>query len=110
MRVQDGLESTNVFLGMRSSEHDFGLATSWQVFMASLILTWSRCSAIDIPLEVLSIYTFRKSYSSILSSFSQPGFFCKITKPSRTWAKGIYSSVASSARSVVPSRTGVECV
>ena len=49
-------------------------------------------------------------YSSIWSSFSYPGFFCKMTKPSSTCAKGMNSSVASSARSVVPSRTGVECV
>lgn len=46
-------------------------------------------------------------HTSILSSFSQPGFFCNITKPSSTWAKGMNSSVASSARSIVPSRTGV---
>jgi hypothetical protein len=46
------------------------------------------------------------NYTSI-SSFAQPGFFCKITKPSKTCANGMYSSVASSALSVVPKRTGV---
>lgn len=50
------------------------------------------------------------TYTCIVSSFSHPGFFCNMTKPSSTCAYGMNSSVANSARSIVPSRTGVWCV
>lgn len=65
------------------------------------------------PYHVFQVFMYNSmqyTYICIVSSFSHPGFFCNITKPSRTCAYGMNSSVANSARSVVPSRTGVWCV
>jgi len=70
------------------------LAVNWEMHIRSDEIHWG-----------LNIVSIQASYSSIFSS--QPGFFCSNTNPSNTFANGMYSSVASSARSVVASRTGV---
>lgn len=51
-------------------------------------------------------------YPFLLYSFqvSKSGFFLRITKPSMIGVKGMYSSVANSARSPWDKRTGVVCV
>ena len=60
------------------------------------LLVYSPNNGVHPP-PTQSLLQQQTPHSSILSSFSHPGFFLSITNPSRTAAYGMNSSVASSA-------------